>query len=263
MEKQWALITGGSSGIGFAYARVLAGYGYNLVIVSNEEQAIREKGVELETEYGVRVLALYRDLAVLGAAEQVYAFCREREIEVEILINNAGIFYLGEVVEQKEALTEKITLLHMNTPVMLCHLFGREMNSRGHGYILNMSSLSAWLPYPGLALYSSTKRYLKHFSRAFRSELYDYGVSVTAVCPGGVATNLYHISGRMLKLAIRSGFMMRPEKLARKGVRAMFRRRACVMPGFVNHLFLPLLLLLPAGFVRWCMRKTGILPKTK
>lgn len=262
MQNQWALITGASSGIGFEYAKVLGERNYNLVIVSNEQRAIIEKGEWLKANYGIEVLPVYMDLALPEAARQLYAYCREKSLEVEVLINNAGMFYFGEVLEQKSAQVEQMVLLHLLTPTMLCRLFGADMKERRRGYILNMSSLSAWLPYPGIALYASTKCYLKSFSRAFRSELYGYGVEITTLCPGGVATNLYHLSERLQKLAIRLGFMMRPEKLARKGIRAMFRGKAMRMPGFLNHLFLPLLLLLPAGFVRWGMRKSGLLPKT-
>lgn len=262
MQNRWALITGASSGIGFEYARVLGERNYNLLIVSNEQQAIEEKGELLRETYGVEVVPVYMDLSLPEAAPQLYAYCREKSVEVDVLINNAGMFYFGEVLEQPAIQVEKMVLLHLLTPTMLCRLFGEDMKKRGRGYILNMSSLSAWLPYPGIALYASTKRYLKNFSRAFRSELYGYGVNVTVLCPGGVATNLYHLSERLQKLAIRLGFMMRPEKLARKGIRAMFRKKAMRMPGLVNHLFLPLLLLLPSGFAGWIMRKSGLLPGT-
>lgn len=257
------MITGASSGIGLEYARVMAGKGYNLVVVSNEEERIGETGKWLEMQYGVEVCALYMDLAVAEAPEKLYAICLEKGIEVEVLINNAGIFYLGEVAEGSPGLTEKMLLLHVNTPTMLCRLFGKDMKARGHGYILNMSSLSAWLPCPGIALYASTKNYLKSFSRAFRSELYDYHVSVTVLCPGAVATDLYHLSHRLQRLAVRLGIMMEPGKLAARGVRAMFRKRATVVPGFINHLFIPLVCLLPSGLVRWGMRKSGLLPLVK
>ena len=140
---------------------------------------------------------------------------------------------------------------------------GREMKKRRHGYILNMSSMSAWIPYPGIGVYASSKRYLKNFSRALRSELLDYHVSVTAICPGAVATNLYNLKDSLKLLAIRLGVMMRPETLARKGVNAMFRRRSWVLPGLVNKIWVPLLLLLPPGLVRWLMRHTGLLPVTE
>ncbi|KEJ83645.1 hypothetical protein HMPREF1002_05091 [Porphyromonas sp. 31_2] len=148
--------------------------------------------------------------------------------------------------------------LHVTTPTQLCYYFGQEMKKRRHGYILNMSSLSCWLPYPGITLYASTKRYLKSFSRGLRSELLDYGVSVTVLCPGAVATNLYNLSDNLKTLAIRLGIMMRPEKLAKKGINALFHHRASLLPGLFNKICTPLVMLLPHGLVRWIMRTTKL-----
>lgn len=261
-EIQWALITGASSGIGWAYAQEMASRGYQLVMVSNEAEAIREKAARLTEKYAVRTLPLYRDLALPGAAEELYTTCREEGLEIDVLINNAGMFFFRETVEEKAQTIEKMLYLHLTTPTQLAYYFGRDMKKRRHGYILNMSSLSAWLPYPGIALYASTKRYLKSFSRALRSELSDYGVSVTVVCPGAVCTDLYPLSDRLKKLAIRLGIMMRPEKLAQKAIGAMFRRRASLLPGLINRLSLPLVFLLPSGLVRLAMRKSKLLPPT-
>lgn len=260
MGKQWALITGASSGIGYAYAEELARRGYDLVMVSNEEKAIREKGDHLAGKYGIRTMPLFRDLALPGAAEELYATCCEARLEIDVLINNAGMFFFRETVEEKDKTIEKILYLHITTPTQLCYYFGRDMKKRRHGYILNMSSLSAWLPYPGIALYASTKRYLKDFSRALHAELTDYQVSVTAICPGAVCTNLYPLSDRLKQLAIRLGIMMRPETLAQRGIEAMFRKRSLLMPGWINKLFLPLLLPLPTGCVGRLMRKSKLLP---
>ena len=204
MEKKWALVTGASSGIGLAYAEELASRGYQLVIVSNEEQAIREKGEFLSEKYGIEVLPLYRDLAIPGAAKELYDTCQEKNIPIEVLVNNAGMFFFCETLQAKANIVEKMLYLHVTTPTQLCYYFGQEMKKRRHGYILNMSSLSCWLPYPGL-----------------RSELLDYGVSVTVLCPGAVATNLYNLSDNLKTLAIRLGIMMRPEKLAKKGINAL------------------------------------------
>lgn len=253
MEKKWALVTGASSGIGFAYAEELASRGYQLVIVSNEEQAIREKGDFLSQTYQVEVLSLYRDLAIPRAAQELYDTCQERGIQIEVLINNAGIFFFSETLQAKASIVEKMLYLHVTTPTQLCYLFGQEMKARRHGYILNMSSLSCWLPYPGITLYASTKRYLKSFSRGLRSELLNYGVNVTVLCPGAVATNLYSLSDNLKTLAIRLGVMTRPEKLAKKGINALFHRRSSLLPGLFNKICTPLIMLLPHGLVRWIM----------
>ena len=259
--KEWALITGASSGIGYAYAEEMASRGYNLVIVSNEETAIQERGKTLVEKYGVEVIPLYRDLAIPGAARELYETCHDKDIEIEVLINNAGMFFFEEMVETREQVVEKMLYLHVVTPTMLCRLFAKDMKARRSGHILNMSSMSAWIPYPGIGEYASTKAYLKAFSRALRSELADYGVGVTVLCPGAVATNLYNLSDNLKSLAIRLGIMMRPEKLVRKGVNAMFRNKYLLMPGLLNKIFMPVVMLFPHDFVRWLMRKTSLLPK--
>ena len=262
MENRWALITGASSGIGYAYAEELASRKYNLVIVSNEKQIIQEKGNILAEKYSIKVFSLYIDLAEPDAAKNLYNACCQKKIQIDILINNAGMFYFREFTDEKAELTEKMLYLHITTPTQLCYYFGKEMKKRKYGFILNMSSMSAWLPYPGIALYASTKRYLKSFSKALRSELYDYNVSVTVLCPGAVCTNLYNLSDHLKSLAINLGIMMRAETLAYKGIHALLHRKAMLIPGILNKIVLPLILLLPAGFIRWCMRKSKLLPTT-
>ena len=259
MEKRWALVTGASSGIGFAYSEELASRGSNLVMVSNEKDAIEEKGKHLAGKYGVKTLPLYRDLAIPGAAKELHETCVAKDIEIEVLINNAGMFYFMETLQAKDVVVEKMLYLHLTTPTQLCYYFGNDMKRRRHGYILNMSSLSCWLPFPGINQYAATKRYLKNFSRGLRTELKDYGVGVTVLCPGAVATNLYNLSDNLKNLAINLGIMMRPERLAKIGIKAMFKRRSSLVPGLINKIFTPLVMLLPNGLVLWVMRKTKML----
>lgn len=133
MEKKWALVTGASSGIGLAYAEELASRGYQLVIVSNEEQAIREKGEFLSEKYGIEVLPLYRDLAIPGAAKELYDTCQEKNIPIEVLVNNAGMFFFCETLQAKANIVEKMLYLHVTTPTQLCYYFGQEMKKRRHG----------------------------------------------------------------------------------------------------------------------------------
>ena len=118
-----------------------------------------------------------------------------------------------------------------------------------------MSSMSAWMPFPGISVYAATKSYLRTLSLAIRNELYDRGVRVTAVCPGAVATGLYNLSERYQRLALRLGIMMTPERLARKGLRALFSGRRRTVPGFVNRVFVPLAGLIPGPIVRLIKRK--------
>lgn len=129
---------------------------------------------------------------------------------MEVLVNNAGVFFFDDLTETDSRRIERMIGLHVQTVTMLCRYFGAAMKARGKGYILNMSSMSAGMPFPGISVYAATKSYLKQFSKAIHNELYDYGVRVTAVCPGAVATDLYNLSGHYQRLGLRLGILMRP-----------------------------------------------------
>ena len=251
--KPYALVTGASSGIGYQYARLLAERGYNLIIVSNE-QAIEEKKQLLVQAYPVEVLALVRNLGTQEAAKELYDWCKERQLEVEVLINNAGVYHDRDFLDDSAAFNEMIINLHALTPAMLIYYFAPDMVERHKGYILNMSSVTSEIAVQRLATYSSTKAFLKNFNRSVHIELYHKGVYVTAVRPGAVDTGLYSISKTATKIGMIVGYITTPEKLARRGLRAMFNKRAQVTPGFLNHVLIFLVSLLPTGLLRLIRR---------
>jgi hypothetical protein len=251
--KPYALVTGASSGIGYQYARLLAERGYNLIIVSNE-QAIEEKKQLLEQAYPVEVLALVRNLGTQEAAKELYDWCKERQLEVEVLINNAGVYHDRDFLDDSAAFNEMIINLHALTPAMLIYYFAPDMVERHKGYILNMSSVTSEIAVQRLATYSSTKAFLKNFNRSVHIELYHKGVYVTAVRPGAVDTGLYSISKTATKIGMIVGYITTPEKLARRGLRAMFNKRAQVTPGFLNHVLIFLVSLLPTCLLRLIRR---------
>lgn len=251
--KPYALVTGASSGIGYQYARLLAEKGYNLIIVSNEE-AIEEKKQLLEQDYPVKVLALVRNLGTQEAAKELYDWCKERQLEVEVLINNAGVYHDRDFLDDSAAFNEMIINLHALTPAMLIYYFAPDMVERHKGYILNMSSVTSEIAVQRLATYSSTKAFLKNFNRSVHIELYHKGVYVTAVRPGAVDTGLYSISKTATKIGMIVGYITTPERLARRGLRALFNKRAQVTPGFLNHVLIFLVSLLPTGLLRLIRR---------
>ena len=108
-----------------------------------------------------------------------------------------------------------------------------------------MSSLSCWTPYPGIALYTATKAYIRVFTRALAYELHDYGVKAMVVCPGGAATGLYGLPPHLLKLGVRLGVLMTPERLVRKSLRALFRGKKQLIPGLFNRILIPLAASMP------------------
>lgn len=253
-QKAYALVTGASSGIGYQYARILAEKGYNLLIISNEESALEEKQQQLEQDYKVEVVALTRNLGTQDAAKELYDWCKMQNIEVEVLINNAGVYHDRDFLADTAAFNEVILNLHVTTPSMLIYYFAQDMVERHKGYILNMSSITSEIAVQRLATYSATKAYLKNFSRCVHIELYHKGVYLTAVRPGAVNTGLYNIRDGATKAGMIIGYITTPEKLARRGIRALFNKRAQITPGFWNHVLIFLVSLLPTGLLRLIRR---------
>lgn len=251
-----ALITGASSGIGLQYATLLAKeWNADLLLVSNQEKELQETADFLRDSYGVKVDALCIDLTGDDAAETVYSFAAERSLEIDILINNAGVFFFDKFIDVDPLKIDGMMALHMETPTRLCRLFGADMCRRGHGYILNMSSVCAWMTFPGLQMYESTKNYLLTFSKGIRHEFRQNGVVVTVVTPGAVDTPLYGLSEKTRRKLVRWQISLPPEKLARKALKAMFAEKKTCMPGVVNHLLLPLLRILPDSLVGRIMKR--------
>ncbi|MDD6209989.1 MAG: SDR family NAD(P)-dependent oxidoreductase [Bacteroidales bacterium] len=250
-----ALITGASSGIGYEYSKLLARMGYNLLLVSNESDRLQAVRVELQQYYHINADACYMDLAHSDAASRLYDYCTEHGYVIDILINNAGIFSFREVVTDTPERLQTMLNLHVSTPSLLCYYFGKDMKERRSGYILNMSSLSAWLPFPGITMYAATKAYLKIFSASFRLEMKPYNVGVTTVAPGAVATDLYHLKKSYQRLGVRLGIILPPEKLVKSALRGMFRYKKVVCPGIVNRLFLLLFPLLPERVILYIKKK--------
>ena len=151
--------------------------------------------------------------------------------------------------------------LHVVTPSLLCTYFGREMRRRGRGHILIVSSISAWRDLPGIAYYGASKKYLRGFSRALRSELELHGVKVTCLAPGPTATNLYDGYDVPVERAKRLGIMMDADEVAEAGLRAMFAGRAEYIPGVVARALARFFALVPRWIIGVVRRRAPWLPK--
>lgn len=248
-HRPWALVTGGSSGMGLEYACQLAEIGCNLLLVSNQEEELKKATEELKRDKAIQVVPHFQDLATEKAAEELLAFCQSENIQIDILINNAGMFFFQELSTENEAKALTMLRLHVYTPTRLCVLFGEEMKKRGYGYIINMSSMAANLPCPGITIYSATKAYLKSFSKSLYFEMRPYGVGVTTVCPAAIATPLYKLKPRLLKLGVKNGLIGTPQWLVRKALKGMMKKKRVVKPGFMNIYLPPLIAMLPHGLV--------------
>ena len=244
-KNKTALITGAASGLGFAFADNLAQQGYNLLIIDIQEEGINRAAEQFKNNYPVDVYCLCLDLSKIDAAETVYAFCHENNIEIHILISNAGRFIFDSITGIDNDKYNSFLQLHLNTPAKLCKLFGNDMKARREGYILTVSSLSAWMPYPYISLYASTKQFIHIFSKSIHFEFSPYNVGVTTICPGAIDTNLFELKPELRKVAKNWGVMISPDLLAKRSLKKMFRKKVSYIPGIVNKIALPLILALP------------------
>ena len=257
-----ALITGGGSGIGLEYARQLAGRGGDLALVSNREEELKSAKEELSRGYGVRIATLTIDLAQHSAAKAVLEWCDDEGIEPEILVNNAGMFFMEYLGADNLDKVSAMMALHVETVTELCVLFGTRMKERGKGYILNMASVTAWIPSPGIAVYSASKAYLVSFGKGLSYELHPYGVNVTTVCPAAIDTGLYMLSDKQRKALRRIGIMKSPQWLVRRALKGMFRGRRVMRPGPLNRLLPAVIRCLPAALIDHLGLKWIYKPKT-
>lgn len=254
-KNKYAVVTGASSGIGWHISKELAARGYSIVAVSNQPDHLKNLKSELEKGFQINVETINCDLSKTNAAESVFDFCKQKKIKVEVLVNNAGALVYGEVINIDIEVTEKILQLHMNTPVMLCRLFGEVMQKSQKGYILNVSSISAVMPYPTISLYGPTKAFLRHFTRALRTEMKGNGVRVLCLLPGATATALYNSEKINIPLAVSIGIMKKPENVAKIGVTALFKNRAESIPGLLNKLIMIFTPLIPNALIGFVHRK--------
>ena len=254
----FALVTGASRGIGLDYARTLArDYGCDLLIVSRQEETLQAVAADIAGDYGVNVIPLEMDLAEPDAAERLFAYTQENHLDVDVLINNAGMFFFNPLIETDMDRIERTLMLHVVTVTKLCRLFGEVMCKRGSGYILNMSSLSTWMMCPGIQTYNASKSYLYNFTRSLWYEFKPKGVHVMVVTPGMVDTTLYGLKPELRALAVKLRINTPTDKLAKRALRRLFHRRKCAMPGAVNHIAKPFLKHLPDWLVFFVMKKIG------
>jgi short-subunit dehydrogenase len=256
-----ALVTGACSGIGRAIADRLAARGHALVLVSERPGPLEEAAAGIRSAFGVPVEVVCLDLARPGAAEELHRRVRSLGLTVEVLVNNAGTFFFGEAVDATLHRASALLQLHVVTPSLLCTLFGREMRDRRSGRILLVSSISAWRDFPGIAYYGSSKRYLRGFARALRSELSVYGVTVTCLAPGPTATGLYGLDSAAVRRGRRLGLFLDPGRVADQGVRALLAGRAECVPGFSSRAMALLAAAAPQWVVDLVRRRSRWLPK--
>ena len=253
--KPFALVTGASSGMGLEFARQLAERGYNLLIVSNEECIKNVAKSIVDSQESIEVVPLAMDLGQQSSARELYEYTHAHGMEIEVLVNNAGVYHDKDILDDSEGFTSLIMNLHMYTPAMLCYLFGQDMKARGKGYILNVCSVTSKMAAQRLGTYGGTKAFLCHFTRALHIELRKYGVHVTDASPGAVDTGLYSIKPVFTKIGKCLGIIVSPQTLVRRALRALFRGRSKVtVPAVFWHILTTIIQVIPTCVLRLIRR---------
>ena len=232
--ERWALVTGASSGIGAEFARRLAARGMHLVLTARRRELMEELADELHTRHGTRVEIIPGDLSRPGQVQALLDQINARHIAPELLVNNAGFGIVADAADVDVERVLELIRLNMGALTELTYRVLPGMLQRGHGAVINLSSLAGFQPVAYMAAYAASKAYVLHFSEALWAEVRDRGVTVTAVCPGVTRTSFFDVAGApgwLRKYRAHS-----PEQVVRAALKALEKRRPYVVPGWRNHL---------------------------
>jgi short-subunit dehydrogenase len=235
-QRQTALITGGSGGIGLEIAKVLGRKGFDLVLVARNRDALEAAAGQIEGKRDVNVHVFAADLRRREAPEEIFDFLRNESIAIEVLVNNAGFGLGGEFSETE--LTRELEMIQVNIAALthLTKLFLPPMIKRRSGRILNVASTAAFQPGPLMAVYYATKAYVLSFSEAVAEELRNSGVTVTALCPGPTRTDFAEVAQVGNSRLFNAFGIADAADVADFGVSAMLHGRRVAIPGIRNKI---------------------------
>ena len=246
-KRPITLITGASSGIGAALAHEFAAHGHELVLIARREQTLGTLADAIAATGRARPAVLRADLARLDAAQTIVAALDERGLEPDVVVNNAGFGLVGAADQLDRA--EQLAMVDLNvralTDLSLAFL---DSLKRRRGGILNVASIAAFMPGPGMAVYYASKAYVLSFSEALHRELKPKGVRVTVLCPGPVPTEFQARAGMsddaFPRLLTRSA-----EQVVRDGYRGLMQGRRVVVPGPANRAVTTMIRFAPRSLV--------------
>lgn len=232
--KEYILITGASSGIGYEMAQQLAALKYNLILTARSEDRLRAMQLDLSSKYGITVQYIAKDLGKTDQAVELYDEIKSADLKVTHLINNAGFGNYGNFINTP--LEEELNMIDLNISslVALTKLFAKDMAARKSGRIMNVSSLLAFLPFPYQSVYSATKAFVLAFSETLAAELEGSGVVVTTLAPG--ATETAFISSEMRETNfLKSTKPTSVITVAAAGVKLLLHGKGKKIVGFQNR----------------------------
>lgn len=232
----YVLITGASRGIGHEMAHIFGENHYNLILVARDEPALKVLQAKLIKDYQVKVEVIVQDLTTPLACEKVYEMTTSKNLEVEILINNAGYGDYTAFLDSDYSQQAKMIDLNIKALMRLSYLYGNDMKAQGYGRIMNVASVVAFNPGPYMAVYYASKAFVLSFSQALTEEFKDYHITVTALCPGPTKTSFsktanFKKSGLFNKIK-----PMMARKVAKIGYKACLKGKAVKYCGFSVHM---------------------------
>jgi short-subunit dehydrogenase len=228
------MITGASSGIGTEFARQLAAKGHGVLLVARREERLRALADDLRRLHGIRAEVIAADLEDPGAVAALPAEVADRGLEVEVLVNNAGFTTVGDVHENPD---RQLGMVRVNVEALLAltceYLPG--MVERGRGAVIQVASVASFQPIPVQAVYAATKAFVRSFSEAVSAELKGTGVTMTALCPGPVATEFLEAGGFKNESPGPSFIWSTPADVAKAGIEGAEKGKRVVIPGIGNR----------------------------
>ena len=229
---KWALITGASAGIGVALAEELAAGGTKLVLTARRKDRLGELARRLTATYKVATEVFSADLANSNAPEEIFAFTKEKGIEIDLLINNAGFGQYGELPSVETQRLLDMVQVNCHAVVHLTRLYLPEMIARRRGDILVLASTASFQAVPFISTYAATKAFDLLFAEGLAEEMKPYGIRVCALCPGSTESEFHTISGQ-------EKFKRNPEtaeKVAHTGLKALAAGKSYIISGLGNYL---------------------------
>jgi short-subunit dehydrogenase len=229
---EWALITGASAGIGVALAKELAAGGTNLVLTARRKERLEELAKAVSEKHQVRTEVFAADLAEPGAPEKIFAFTREKGIEIDLLINNAGFGQYGEFPSVDTQRLLDMVQVNCHAVVHLTRLYLPQMVARRRGDILILASTASFQAVPYISTYAATKAFDLLFAEGLAEEMKPYGIRVCALCPGSTESEFHVVSGQeKFKRGAETA-----EKVAHTGLKALAAGKSYVISGLGNYL---------------------------
>jgi len=257
--KRLALITGGSSGIGEAFAEVFAAEGFDIVLTARREDRLRAVQSRLQQRYGSRVELIVEDLERPDAPARLCAELEARGLTIDALVNNAGYGVPGAYLASSWEVHARFLQIMVTAVAELTHRLLPGMVERQYGRIINVASLAGLVPSPaGHTLYAASKAFLIKFSESLSHEVRGDGVLVTALCPGFTYSEFHDVTGTRAMMNRMPGWMwMSAPAVARRGYDAVMAGESVVVPGRLNAAIATLVRILPQRLVTGLGRRIG------